>query len=56
METEKSTEQIVFKLFLDAVMRRDKKQFAYYDLYSNIVHADDVMQKAKTDDEMEQMQ
>lgn len=39
VEENKSAEHIAFKLFLDAVKRKDKMQFVYYNLYSNITHS-----------------
>ena len=35
-------EKLIFELFLDAVKRKDKMQFAYYDLYCAIKHADEL--------------
>ena len=48
MKTNLTPEELCFQLFLDAVKRKDKSQFAYYNLYSNIAHCDDVLINTNT--------
>lgn len=35
--------ELCFNLFLDAVKRKDKMQFAYFNLYYSIAHCDEVL-------------
>ncbi|MGN1222490.1 MAG: hypothetical protein ACI4TT_04580 [Christensenellales bacterium] len=49
MKTNLTPEELCFKLFLDAVKRKDKSQFAYFSLYSNIAHCDDILIKTNTE-------
>ena len=51
MNKDLTPEEICFQLFLDAVKRKDKSQFGYFSLYSNIAHADDILVKTNTEGE-----
>ena len=42
MDKEKTPEQLLFDMFLNAVKRKDKRQFSYFNLYFAIKHADDM--------------
>lgn len=42
MDKNMSAEQLSFALFVDAVKRKDKMQFAYFDLYFNIAHGEEL--------------
>lgn len=42
MDKEKTPEQLAFDMFLDAVKRKDKMQFSYFNLYFAIKHADEM--------------
>lgn len=51
MHSNKSAEQICFSLFLDAIKRKDKSQFVYYNMYYNIAHCEDNLVQEKSQGE-----
>ena len=51
MQKSLTPEEICFGLFLDAVRRKDKNQFAYFDMYFNIAHCDETLQNTNTEGE-----
>lgn len=51
MQNNKTAQDLCFSLFLDAVKRKDKSQFVYYDLYFKIAHAEDVFVQEKNQGE-----
>lgn len=44
-------EQICFNLFVDAVKKRDSRQFGYFSLYANIAHNEDILVETNTQGE-----
>lgn len=45
MDKPLNAQTIAFDLFIDAVKRRDRNQFTYFDLYFNIAHCEDNLVK-----------
>ena len=42
MDKQPATEKLCFDMFLDAIKRKDKMQFSYFNLYFAIKHADEL--------------
>jgi hypothetical protein len=51
MKKELLPQDLCFGLFVDAIKRHDKNQFAYFSLYYNIAHCDDNLKLEKSEGE-----
>ena len=51
MYNKNSAEHLCFELFLDAIKRKDKSQFVYYNMYFNIAHCEDNLVQEKSQGE-----